>query len=296
MENNTTMYDENNNAIEVPGGFKVKNPKEDNTIIYDYLKDKTPAVQDGIVIEDDIGNQFVWIPVGTEENAIKDNNGETTEIKLARRNFDKDGIEKNTTEDGSSISGYREEKTGSYGVTLAKNIDEFKTSVNDNHGYYIARYEAGNNGGKVTSKQGAVWSNISQSSAASAARVMYTSGEYESDLINSYAWDTAIVFMQKYSENNKYSIQVSKNSSVSITGERETEDITDKVCNIYDIASNCYEWSTEVHINGSDGRCVVRGGLSVGKYGCAIGRNFYTTGALSNCSLRVILYMNNTKI
>ncbi|MCI9245897.1 MAG: hypothetical protein HFJ30_01930, partial [Clostridia bacterium] len=47
---------------------------------YTYNGDGTPAVQDGIVIEDNEGNQFVWIPVGD----IKNKDGTTTTITLGR--------------------------------------------------------------------------------------------------------------------------------------------------------------------------------------------------------------------
>ncbi|MCI9178347.1 MAG: hypothetical protein HFJ28_07410, partial [Clostridia bacterium] len=61
-----------------------------------------------------------------------------------------------------------------------------------------------------------------------------------SDLVNSYMWDTAIVFIQNYSGNNNYANKKSVNSSLINTGTAG-----DKVCNIHDIASNVKEWTTE---------------------------------------------------
>ena len=52
-------------------------------------------------------------------------------------------------------------------------------------------------------------------------------------LINSYSWDTAIVFIQNYSDNSNYANKTSVNSSKLNTGKAG-----DKVCNIYDMASN----------------------------------------------------------
>ncbi|MCI9246257.1 MAG: hypothetical protein HFJ30_03920 [Clostridia bacterium] len=60
-----------------------------------------------------------------------------------------------------------------------------------------------------------------------------------SDLANSYAWDTAIVCIQMCSEKSNY-INTGAISSHSKTGR-----LGDKVCNIHDMVSNCYEWSTE---------------------------------------------------
>ena len=64
FEKTVTIKDEENQNVTVPEGFKVKPDAE--------------LVNDGIVIEDEIGNQFVWIPVedpswmyGTDENGKK---------------------------------------------------------------------------------------------------------------------------------------------------------------------------------------------------------------------------------
>ena len=66
---NKTVEDSNGNKITIPGGFKVVPNSPEGTdaskkVDYTYNGDGTPAVQDGIVIEDEEGNQFVWIPVG----------------------------------------------------------------------------------------------------------------------------------------------------------------------------------------------------------------------------------------
>ncbi len=53
-----------------------------------------------------------------------------------------------------------------------------------------------------------------------------------SDLINSYAWDTAIVFIQKYSGDSDYSRQNSLNTTLVNTGT-----IGNERCHINDIAS-----------------------------------------------------------
>ena len=98
---------------------------------------------------------------------------------------------------------------------------------------------------------------------------MYSSSNFESDLINSYAWDTAIVFIQTFSGDANYSRQVGQNteSSLQKCGESildsnyvddgdETQDVR---CNIYDMAGNTREWTTETYSSAS-GPCVGRGG------------------------------------
>ena len=81
---------------------------------------------------------------------------------------------------------------------------------------------------------------------------MYDNKNFENDLINSLAWDTALVFIQTFGMDN-YSMQgrVTSNIQQQNTGESE-----DKQLNIYDMASNTVEWNTE---KGST-LCVYRGG------------------------------------
>ncbi len=272
---NTSAEDSLGNPITIPEGFKVV-PDGQDGVEYTYTGDKKPTVQDGIVIEDNEGNQFVWIPVGN----VKNKDGSITTIQLARYTFDititldtydmgGTGAIKQTITDGSEltdewaeISGRRYEEleevstSTTYGNTKAKNIEEFKTKSKENGGYYLARYEASKGeGDKVKSKSAAVWNNITQPEAATKAREMYISNNFESDLTNSYAWDTAIVFIQTYSGDSDYSKQNFENTSLANTGTNR-----DKVCNIYDMASNTLEWTTETGIT-EDGPCTVRGGL-----------------------------------
>ncbi len=338
VEVNTIMYDEYNNQIVVPAGFKVvEHDKEENTtgVKYEYAVDEDgnpthiPTVQDGIVIEDaegaDSGNQFVWIPTGI----IKNKYNTTTEIKLGRYDFyEKTEVTaKDAITDGSIaildffIEETPEEHTSSGKENaIANNITTFYNSATGKGGYYIARYEASYDGkgdkplsqpSKETmgtlagtqnapsgsEKKGYLWNNITQSEASKASQAMY-SGEgkdYESDLVNSYAWDTAIVFIQAYSRNKTYSQQNALNyqegkQEPDNTGERGKT--TDKVCNIYDMASNCWEWTTETSTYDSI-PCVRRGATYDGGGNCPIFRNYRygTTDVSNNDSFRPCLYL-----
>ena len=87
-----------------------------------------------------------------------------------------------------------------------------------------------------------LWNHIKQPEAATVARNSFNSSYTESDLINSYSWDTAIVFIQKCLGDDKYAIKMgtSFNNHLSNTGT-----IGDKKCNIFDMAANVAEWTTE---------------------------------------------------
>ena len=248
---NIVVQDSLGNKIEVPKGFKVVNTSDN--------------VEAGIIIEDvsakdniTKGSQFVWIPVGT----IKTSKGEIT-INLDRYTFaETTGNETAMGEAG--IDEYngdpcQELSSSTYGNTTARNIETFKTKVTDEEakGFYLGRYEARNNNDVVSlDKNYSVYNNVIQSEAATLSQNMY--GETEnltSDLVNSYAWDTALVFIQKCSEDTRYSQQNSLNTG-SLADKGTTNDVK---CNIYDMASNCFEWSTETAKN-EQFPCVGRGG------------------------------------
>ena len=287
FKDTTTLEDTYGNQVKVPKGFKI-------------ASDSATEVTGGIVIEDatytnTIGSQFVWIPVGTGENAIKKANKETVDIALGRYSFTKNSDGTVTTSEFSDRD-YTEDTTAShnsnYKNAIAKDIEAFETSVKNNHGYYIGRYEAGvvdydssvstsNSNNKtnwtgytgdniklVCKKEQQVWNYVTQNKASELSRDMYGSeAKVTSDLINSYAWDTAIVFIQKCgteSNSSTYS-RTWGHSSITegmpqATGTNiltETSKV-DKQCNIFDMAGNCLEWTTETYSSSNGYRRTLR--------------------------------------
>ena len=229
------------------------------------------------------GNQFVWVPVGK----IKNKDKSTTEIELARYTFDVDGAgdePRNATGkitqkildggmlvEGELITEYYEQKTSdtSYKISSAKDIDEFVNNTKVNNGYYIARYDAsmGANGKAESKANKKVWNFISKEEALGKSQTMYDYETYKlnSDLVNSYSMDTAIVFIQEYADSD-YSNLLPRNDNRTVTGKNN-----DKVCNIHDIASNVGTWTTE---NSNTSELVCRGGVYNSEgYLYAMGRN-----------------------
>ena len=326
------------NSVYIPGGFKI-------------ASDSGETVKEGIVVEDTLGNQFVWIPVsnidGSQSNPIKIDETNSVVITLGRYIFDvgtRDSATNlyNGTGAVSTTAGtyqyavnyattvtlnsrYQELKTKISGKNeIAKNLVTFIESVRDNHGYYLARYEAGivnvdtdgnpvenyslttkvatDGSIKPLSQYGkGLWNSINQADASYVCKNMYaptatvesyTENSYvESDLINSYAWDTAIVYIQAmtntaYACANSYSI--GNTSSKLNTGESD-----DQKCKIYDMAANIYEWTTEystlTNSNG-DFPCTYRGGYNgMANYTA----NRYSEGVgvtVGHIGFRVILY------
>ena len=86
-----------------------------------------------------------------------------------------------------------------------------------------------------------LWNFITQPNAALASRQMYYGDTFvESDLVNSYAWDTAIVYIQAMGNTN----YANANSSGTLNDTGDTTS-NDQKCKIYDMAGNLSEWSTE---------------------------------------------------
>ena len=131
---------------------------------------------------------------------------------------------------------------------------------------------------------------------------MYSDSNFESDLMNSYALDTAIVFLQKFDNRaNKtslkpYSQQNSLNTSSDGLASQGTNNLSDTskqdvICNVYDMASNCLEWTTETYSN-SHYPCTNRGGRYRDSYYYTSFRNYNSTsGSNDDISFRSLLYM-----
>ena len=322
VDKNTKAEDAYGNKITIPKGFKVvAHGTVAGSATYTYSGDNIPAVQDGIVIENGTdGNQFVWVPVGT----IKNKNNTTNTITLGRYEFDSNtgALKSNTPVQVASVENCTQEVTintnykelsvfraGNSATdstaqnATARNLEEFISTTLANGGYYIARFEASGTASKVTSKYNqTVLGNITQPNAAKAAREMY--GEikennklvYASDLVNSYAWDTAIVFIQTYSVKTDYASHNESNTTKAFTA---TGKNNDKYCNIFDMSGNASEWTTEYSTN-SDGSifnpCVLRGGYYDTDGGrahdCTSDRGSdYTIISYSNLGLRPLLYV-----
>ena len=288
---NSSITDAYGNKITVPAGFKIK---------VDATTNNATTVNQGIVIVDSNENEFVWIPVGKiyTDTAKTDANAKT--IELNRYTFD--ASENPTKQNESVVETYFQElETSNKGNTVAKSIPNFKTSVTTNGGYYIGRYEARTTNQRNASENALtqitekgtdqVYNYVTQKQAAEQAQNMYNSNKFTSDLMNSYAWDTATLFLQTYGTNATYSRRTRVSSTLSQTG-TNTQSTKDVQCNVYDMASNVREWTTETSYY-SGNPCVTRGGdyydsdfYTSYRYGNA------TSGSFDNVGFRPLLFVN----
>ena len=290
---NTTIYDSYNNPVKIPAGFKI-------------ATDSGKNVTEGVVIEDvsagdgnTKGNQYVWVPIG---NVRYNTSGAYKTINFGRYDFESNSAGElkqsadNYTNTVTIESLFQELQSSSYGNTVSKNLGDFITKTKNAGGYYIGRYEAGKVSGNTNTfnvKKGqTVYNNVTQPRAATLARNLYSSNSnFQSDLINSYAWDTAIVFIQTFSGDPDYSKQRPLQYSLTTTGNAHSGTTYDVRCNIYDMAGNVKEWSTE-RCTVSSSPCVYRGGSYDSGYDYTAGRYYNPTSHSStNLGFRSTLYL-----
>ena len=295
-----TITDKYKNKVVIPQGFKVASDSgldvtegiviEDNDIkegIGNNRGNQYVWVPVGDIIKSDGTKTTITLGRYTFADGINDKASDGTTVLEKGTPILKQSAE-NYTQEVLINSYYKELATYRQGGasgddnslnTTALNLKKFVDSVKANGGYYIARYEASyGTDGKANSKvsntftnsdaesttrtEGKLWNYITQIDAAKACHNMYEDSytNVTTDLINSYAWDTAIVYIQIFSGDTDYSWQdgPSINSLLTNTGANK-----DEKCKINDMASNDLEWTTEysTRINNSYAYpCTSRGG------------------------------------
>ena len=318
MNNETYKYTaKDGKTVSIPAGFA---PTQ---------IDGEDSVNDGLVITDSEGNEFVWIPVGSyngETGKYDANDYENAHMLSTTENWSKD-----TTY--ASKNGWENPE---------KQIATGKSSIEKYGGFYVARYEAGvpqnatfyvekNNEDKtytkedkknvtkenfidlkpVSKKGNQVWNLIDQINAKTLSENMYRgSSSVYSYLIDSNAWN----YICKYILEDKKHIDITDSSTygnyedniktnyegiiglfarhtsginwatkyeygnvpsdyapMGKEGNRNRLELATGICddfkiyNIYDMAGNMWEWTTET-VNYTDGQTygVHRGGAFEG--------------------------------
>ena len=183
----------------------------------------------GLVIQDEKGNEFVWVPA-TESTYVRD-----------------------TSFPGATPTG---------DDTLPNGITDETADVKKYGGFYIGRYEAGipegdtstsnKEGIPVSKKDEAVWTNIDYTNAKASAEKMINNEYVQTGLLTGTAWDTVCHWIKSGDElkdsctygNYKNSLEpanVTGYGTIQVTG------FSDKWMqkNIYDLAGNLSEWTSE---------------------------------------------------
>ena len=163
-----------------------------------------------------------------------------------------------------------------------------KTKLSDIHGNEVtvpAEFKIAKDTG-LTVQQGVVIEDVNASKVA--INTYKDSSSVKSDLMNSYAWDTAIVYIQEAGNDNYANLPTDGKFINTGLG-------TDEVCKINDLAFNCSEWITE-YSDKELGMMPNRHNYPTvwrGEYYTAFRVIGYMTtdGAVRNISFRLCLYM-----
>ena len=224
-------------GVPIPKGFKYKEGTKDT----------------GLVIKDDNDNEFVWVPA-TESTYVKD----------------------------TSFQWYI--PTGD--DTLPNGITDETADVKKYGGFYIGRYEAGVpenqssidsksystsnvKGVPVSKKDAIVWTRIDYTNAKANAENMMSNEYVQTGLLTGKAWDTTCHWIEgslksinesadltnsRYYGNYENSLAPANENS----GTKRTAGFNEnwKVKNIYDLAGNVSEWTSEAYRS----NIILRGG------------------------------------
>ena len=248
----------------IPAGFKAVDNSIDSTIDSNASWTNGEGYKYGLVIQDEERNQFVWIAV------------DGINVKLDRYQFQ------------DSLNFYSE----SYKKYFETKDKVWAQKVETYGGYYIGRYETKYENNKCVVKQGNVPTvNVTRDTARGYAQKMKTDYGYgvTTDLLNSYMWDTALTYIDYYTNSNFSTTPGlgnagNKNSSAVASGSY-SDDIK---CNIADMSGNVLEWTTEYY--SSSYPCVTRSGRYSNSYAACRRGYDPTSGSYSTVGFRCALY------
>ena len=263
----TVLRDDSGDIVWIPGKFKV-------------AKDSATDIDDGVVIEDEKENQFVWIPV--DETSLNEMYQSTSGTKLTGvttttnvysklriRSGDNSSFiagapnstnvrepdvlgDYDTDEDYyQTILGY--ESTQAMAEAMVEEYNATYTSIEQYDGFYIGRYELTGSVDTPTVQKGqAVLTNQNWYQLKKACSNVVSSSYAQSTMIYGNQWDEVMNWLIETGE--KTDKQINEDSSNwgnyekdGVDGIKQVSGSSEewKANNIYDLAGNCREWTQE---------------------------------------------------
>lgn len=249
------------------------------------------TVEEGYVIEDEKGNQFVWVPADHAYRCDAEDSRELGDEPI-QRIFYGEGRKEAVTHGAED------------------DISHFIDSVRKHKGFYISRYEVGdesaesfrksNTEGKAASREGLVPYNfVTRDQALELARGFYNGSDATSTLISSYAWDMTCRFIEEDPAQAKSGDDPDREDA----GETEephprtlqkTGGSEERAGNIFDMAGNLSEWTTEYSSNAYydyHDDCVYRGNNYVDDAGDPTVRRCNSNVMNETTGFRIVIYL-----
>ena len=213
-------------GVPIPKGFTYKEGTKDT----------------GLVIQDKKGNEFVWVP-STESSYAKD-----TSFRGATPKGD-DTLPNGITDETADVVKYG----GFY-------IGRYEAGVPENQSSIDGKSDSTSNvkGVPVSKKDATVWTNIDYTNSKASAESMISNEYVQTGLLTGKAWDTTCHWIEdslksinasaslrdsRYYGNHKNSLAPANENS----GNKRTAGFNEnwKIKNIYDLAGNVWEWTSE---------------------------------------------------
>lgn len=266
----------------IPEGFK---PIDTETSSWEDVEEN---VNNGLVIQDKVGNEFVWVPAEVSEMAnmtsgTDANGNQNYQGKLY--NFTSTGATEKTSY-GQDTTSYREPGTVSnydnnsdylkiikdiltdqtdkytdintFKKTMQEDYNKMIKSISNYHGFYVSRYEMSKSSNNTAASVGNVTPIVNDSDNKWYGLYAYgktytnSANSVESSMIWGSQYDAMMRWMQ--SGEHKVDVTLTGNRNTSTTTKAST---TDVIKNIYDLYGCHYEWTLEA----LDTRArVIRGG------------------------------------
>ena len=318
------IYAENGNIAKVPEGYTVSNIDgetsiDDGLVIYYIPKDA--EITNDIWTADSDGNgyldvqenynQYVWIPCTTDgANGTLQYKRETTKWTIENDNNTlstrdeltllEDDVQFSETDLANGINeGIAQE--------IVNQVNAEITSIEKYGGFYIGRYEVGKENNKAVIQQDKEpYAEVRWIDAYNLAQGIEGGNNATSYLCSSYAWDTALSFIESKPESSDYGSNISKYNGNWLSKEvvdkngnvikeagvaqRLNTGLTTALCNIYDMGGNVGEMTTELNPNLSE-TVVLRGGHYYSDVPAGSRWDFSSSGAGANYGFRATLFL-----
>lgn len=258
VEKNEEYTDEDGNVAIIPAGFMIVPENE--------------KINDGLVIQDENGNEFVWIPVETVV-ANNEENGTNNKAMAVKIGNDYKGLLYEFSENGSEVisgcttnidnahepdilSTYDNDINYNNGLftkdSLQQEYNKMIESVEKYHGFYISRYELGLEETRPVSKDASANTEITTADASNLETYTWY-GLYSKckefapkssnkSVVSSMVWGSQYDAMLNWMKQQGEAVE-KENDEKTNTSKRSGNNPNDIIRNVYDIYGCHGDWT-----------------------------------------------------